>query len=173
MGIGAALLNYITLSWKVLDLLHKLATQKQFHVNIIVYYHTHYLHKHYINRDTLTTLHAWLQIHIIKIFQIRYWTLILVKGLQKYQRSKLEVEKTSTGLAPGRRRISLKSSRVGNFYSTSNFDLMIFLQPLDLQGCAVSCLKDLINICLENESQGYGMTFNMIYVCSKYPYFIS
>ena len=57
------------------------------------------------------------------------------------------------------------------------FDLqlwpLIFLQPLNLQGCTVPHLKDLIHICLKTESQGHGMTFNMIYLCSKYPYFIS
>ena len=50
---------------------------------------------------------------------------------------------------------------------------LIFLQPLDLQECTVPHLKDLIHICLENESQCHGMTFNMIYDCSKYPHFIS
>ena len=34
-------------------------------------------------------------------------------------------------------------------------------------------MKDLIHICLENESQGHGMTLNMIYDRSKYPHFIS
>ena len=48
-----------------------------------------------------------------------------------------------------------------------------FLQPYDLQECTVPHLKDLIHICLEIESQGHGIIFNMIYVCSKYPYFIS
>ena len=50
---------------------------------------------------------------------------------------------------------------------------LIFLQPLDLEGCTVSHLKDLIHICLEPEAQGHGMTFNRFYVGSKYPYFIS
>ena len=50
---------------------------------------------------------------------------------------------------------------------------LIFLQPLNLQECTVSHLKDLIPIYLENESQGHSMTFNMGYLCSKYPYFIS
>ena len=50
---------------------------------------------------------------------------------------------------------------------------LIFLQPLNLQGCTVPHLKDLIPICLENESQGHSMTLNMGYLCSKYPYFIS
>ena len=50
---------------------------------------------------------------------------------------------------------------------------LIFLQPLNLQGCTIPHLKDLIDIYLENESQGHSMTFNMVYLCSKYPYFIS
>ena len=50
---------------------------------------------------------------------------------------------------------------------------LIFLQPLDLQERTVPHMKDLIHIHLENESQGYRMTFNVIYVCSKYPHFIS
>ena len=50
---------------------------------------------------------------------------------------------------------------------------LIFLQPLDLQERTVPHLKYLINICLETESQGHGMTFKVIYVHSKYPYFIS
>ena len=37
------------------------------------------------------------------------------------------------------------------------------MQPLDLQERTVPHLKDLINICMENESQGHGMTFNMVY----------
>jgi len=50
---------------------------------------------------------------------------------------------------------------------------LIFLQPLDLQERTVPHLKVLTNICLENECQVHGSTLNVIYVCSKYPYFIS
>ena len=46
---------------------------------------------------------------------------------------------------------------------------LIFFQPLDQQECTVPYLKDLINIYLQNESQGHDMTFNMIYLHSKYP----
>ena len=53
------------------------------------------------------------------------------------------------------------------------FRPLIFLQPLDLQERTVPHLKDLVNICLENVSQGHGMTSNIIYDCSKYPHFIS
>ena len=34
-------------------------------------------------------------------------------------------------------------------------------------------MKHLIHICLETEAHGSGMTFNICYVGSKYPYFIS
>ena len=34
-------------------------------------------------------------------------------------------------------------------------------------------MKDLIRICLESDAQSCGITFEMCYVGSKYPYFIS
>ena len=78
----------------------------------------------------------------------------MVKGLQKCQRSNLEVDK--------------------NLPIQSDLTLcawpLTFLQPLDLQGCIVPHLKDLICICVELEAQGYGMTFNRFYAGSKYPY---
>ena len=42
----------------------------------------------------------------------------------------------------------------------------------ELQECTIPRLKDLIHICLEQEVQGCGVTFNMCYVDSKYPDFI-
>ena len=92
--------------------------------------------------------------------------------LQKYQRSKLEVDKKSAASA-GPRRIGFEVGRVGNFLCDLQLWPQIFLQPLDLQECTVPHLKDLIHICLELEAQGCGMTFNRFYVGSKYPYFIS
>ena len=50
---------------------------------------------------------------------------------------------------------------------------LIFLQPINLQGCTVPYLKDVTHICLEPEAQGCALTFNKFYVGSKYPYFIS
>ena len=50
---------------------------------------------------------------------------------------------------------------------------LIFLQPLHLQEQTVPHLKNLINICFEIECQGHEMTFNLIYVRSNYPHFIS
>ena len=51
--------------------------------------------------------------------------------------------------------------------------IIIENREFNLQEHTVPHLKDLIHICLENESQGHGMTFNMIYDRSKYPHFIS
>ena len=48
---------------------------------------------------------------------------------------------------------------------------LVFLHSLDLHGCIVTHLKDLIHICLP-EAQGCGMAFNMPYITSKYAYFI-
>ena len=61
----------------------------------------------------------------------------------------------------------------GRFFINLQLWPLIFLQPLDLQGHTVPHLKDMIHICLEDESQGHGMTFNMIYDRSRYPHFIS
>ena len=49
----------------------------------------------------------------------------------------------------------------------------MFLQSLTLQELKVPHLKDLTLIYLEPEAQGFGMTFNVCYVGSKYPYFIT
>ena len=61
-----------------------------------------------------------LQTDINQIFQMRYCLLLQVRRLQKYQRSKLEVEKNLPDRA-GRGCISLESGRVGNFLWTSNY----------------------------------------------------
>ena len=50
---------------------------------------------------------------------------------------------------------------------------LTFLQPLDLKEDTVPHLKELIHVCSETESQGHGITFKMIYLHSRYPYFIS
>ena len=88
--------------------------------------------------------------------------------MQKYQRS------------IGGRKKSARAAGLCGGASVSNqaesaipYRPLIIFQPLDLQECTVPHLKDLINTCLENESQGHGMTFNMIYDRSKYPHFIS
>ena len=69
------------------------------------------------------------QIDWNQIFQMRYCTLLEVKRLQKYKRSKLEVDKKlptqpdSSPLHPG-------SGWSGRFFSTSNFDLWYFCSLL-------------------------------------------
>ena len=84
----------------------------------------------------------------------------------------MEVEKNLPE-QPDRGRIGLKPDQEGNLFFYLQLWPLIFLQPLDLQECTVPHLKDLIIVYLENESQGHGMTFNMIYDRSKYPHFIS
>ena len=84
----------------------------------------------------------------------------------------MEADEKSADLArPGC--IGFETGRVGNFLCDLQLSPQIFLQPLDLQECTVPHLKDLINICLELEAQGCGMTLKRFYVGSKYPYFIS
>ena len=60
-----------------------------------------------------------------------------------------------------------------NFFQTSKFFFLIFLQPLDQNKFLVPNLKDQIHTCLKLEAQGYGMTFKMLYGTSDFPYFTS
>ena len=53
----------------------------------------------------------------------------MIKGLQKYQWSKLEIEKNLPD-QPGPRRISLESGWISNFLTTSNFELWYFCSLL-------------------------------------------
>ena len=80
---------------------------------------------------------------------------------------KLEVKKTSTR----RRRISLKSSQVSNFFFDLQLWPLIPLQPYDQNQCLVLHLKDPFHICLETKVQGFWMTFKVCNYCSKQPYF--
>ena len=70
-----------------------------------------------------------LQTDMNQIFWMRYCMLLYVKRLQKYQRSKLEVDKKfptladSSSMSPG-------SGWSGRFFSTSNFDLWYFCSLL-------------------------------------------
>ena len=63
----------------------------------------------------------------------RYFSLMQVKRLQKYQRSKLEVEKDPTESAD-LRHVSVELDQVGNFIFTSKFELWYF--------CSLSTYKD-------------------------------
>ena len=95
--------------------------------------------------------------------------MILVKGLQRYQRSKLEFEKNICqrgqlrvlGFEPG-------------WSADIFFDLqlwpLISLQPLDQNQCLVLHLKDLLHICLEAKAQGFWVTFKVFNFGSKWPH---
>ena len=76
--------------------------------------------------------------------------------------------------ALSKHKLSQKSCHGPGFQSPNRYESYLSNEILyALVGCTVPHLKDLIHICLETESQGYGMTFNMIYLRSKCPYFIS
>ena len=49
----------------------------------------------------------------------------------------------------------------------ADFFYLISLQPLDVQECKVSLLKNLIHICLEIRAQGHDMTFKVCNLDSK------
>ena len=94
--------------------------------------------------------------------------MILVKGLQRYQRSKLEVEKNICQLSwPWALGFEL-----GRFSDLQLWSL-IPLQPLDQNQCLVPHLKDLFHICLKLENQGHSMTFRICNLGSKQPHLYS
>ena len=101
---------------------------------------------------------------------MNYWTLILVKGLQRYQRSNLEFGKNicqlgwpwTHGFEPG------WSADI--FYELQIWPL-VSLQSLDQNQCLVLHLKDLFHICLGTKAQSFWKTFNVCNLGSKYPYF--
>ena len=89
----------------------------------------------------------------------------------KIQEIKLEVEKKIVDSV----RFDTNAPRPGwtcRFFYPQVWTL-IFLQPFALQECIVPHSKDLIHIYFEQEAQGCGMTFNVCYIGSKYPNFIS
>ena len=102
---------------------------------------------------------------------MRYQTLILVKRLQRYQRSKLEDEKNicqrgrpqAHGFEPG---------HSADIFFVLQLWPLISLQPLDQNQCLVPHLKDLLRICLENKAQGFWTSFKVCNLGSKYPCFI-
>ena len=96
--------------------------------------------------------------------------MILVKRLQRCQRSKLEDEKNICQ----RGRLRVLGFEPG-WSADIFFDLqlwpLISLQPLDQNQCLVPHLKDLLCICWEIEAQGFWMSFKVCNHGSKYPYF--
>ena len=95
--------------------------------------------------------------------------MILVKGLQRYQRSKLEVKKNiyqMAGFEPMRTRLAALAD---TFFVLQLWPL-ISLQPLDQNQCLIPHLKDLLRICLEDKAQGFWTSFKVCNLGSKYPY---
>ena len=96
--------------------------------------------------------------------------MILVKGLQKYKRSKLEFGKNICQLCWPRVH-GLEPGRWADIFFELQLWLMVTLQPLYKNGCIEPHLKDLFNICLEPEVQVQSMTYKAHNVGSKYLYF--
>jgi len=69
--------------------------------------------------------------------------------------------------APGVSLVNLAESEI--FFPTSRFDLKYLCSLLTFKNIMYLIWK----IWLKEEVQSYGMTFNVWYVGSKYPYFIS
>jgi len=67
--------------------------------------------------------------------------------------------------SPGRWHVGVESTRVSNFFSTSNFDVWFFA-ALFQNECLVIHFKDLFHTCLEPEAQGHGMISKMCNVSS-------
>ena len=117
-------------------------------------------------KSHVTTLGLWLQTNMLWIFQMSYSIFILVKGLQKYHRSKLEIKKklqilpNSTQTCPGTAELAI-------FFQHLTLTL-IFLQSLDQKECWVHHLKNLWHICLEPEAQRNDMTFKVCNLGSKF-----
>ena len=94
------------------------------------------------------------------------------EGLQRYQRSKLELGKNVCQLG----RLRLLGFELGwsaDIFLNLQLWLLISLQPLDQNQCLVLHLKDLLHICLEAKAQGFWVTFKVLNLGSKQPYFNS
>ena len=94
-----------------------------------------------------------------------------VKRLQKYQRSKFEVEKNLL-VQLGTGTLVSNWDKLA-FFSTYNFDLQYFFQHPCLQRRKVPHLNNMIHIGLKQKVQGHDLTFEACYIGSKYPNFIS
>ena len=97
--------------------------------------------------------------------------MILVKRLQRYQRSKLEVKRNicqSAQFEP----MHLGSAELADIFFNLQLKPLISLQPLDQNQCLVPHLKYLSNISLEIKAQGFWITFKVVNHGSKYPYLL-
>ena len=90
----------------------------------------------------------------------------LVKRLQRYQRSKLEVEKNICQLDWPRPH-GFKPGQLADIFCNLQLWPLISLQSLDKNQYLVPYLKDLFHICLEIKVQGFWMTFSFLM-----PYFL-
>ena len=80
--------------------------------------------------------------------------MILVKGLQRYQRSKLEDKKNICRMARFEP-VSLRSAALADIFFVLQLWPLISLQPLDQNQCLIPHLKDLLRISLEDKAQGF------------------
>ena len=90
----------------------------------------------------------------------------LVKGLQRYQRSKLEVHKNICQRSRTRvHQFELEES--ADIFVDLQLSSLISLQTLDQKQSLVPHLKDPLHTYLEPENQGNGMTFKVFNLGSK------
>ena len=97
--------------------------------------------------------------------------MILIKGLWRYQRSKLEFKKSicqSFRFEPMR----LGSAKLADIFFNFQLWPLISLQPLNQNHYLVLYLKDLIHICLKIKAQGFWMTFKACNLGPNYPYLL-
>jgi len=102
---------------------------------------------------------------------MRHSTLILVKGLQRYQRSKLGFEKNvcrSARFEP----MSPGSAELADILFELQLWPLISLHPLDQNQCLVLHLKVLFHICWEIKVQRFWRTFMVCNLDSNYPYLL-
>ena len=96
--------------------------------------------------------------------------MILVKELQRCQRSKLEFGKNICQLGWPQVH-GFESDRSADFFFDLQLWSLISLQPPDQYQSLVPHLKHLFHICIETKAQGFSMTFKVCNLRSKYPYF--
>ena len=98
--------------------------------------------------------------------------MILVKGLQRYQRSKLEVKKNIC-LRGRSRAHGFEPGWSADFFFDLQLWPLISLQPLGQNQCLVPQMRDLLHISLEAKNQGFWMTFRVCNLGSKQPHLYS
>ena len=110
--------------------------------------------------------HIW--IRFFKWYTIEL-SMTIYSKIIGHQSSQSKIIKVAWLLSP---KITVLEWGPGFIPCLGEFWRLVNLHSFRLQGSIVPYLKDVIHICLETESQGHDMTFNMIYLHSKCPYFI-